>query len=222
MLRINGRSPRKQHEQLVEQEYDQQRQRRRFNDYPPRANYHTTSFNDDAMGYLEKNLTQEQTQYQAHYSGVNLQTNYKYSVNEVGEPSNRFIVNQQVEESPIGLSLSKSTPVVNQSQSSLTQRSNKQNRKKKLIASEDSKLKAVNFSVSSIQIGHWGKEAKNQGDVVVKFYYGKKRFVWEFLDGSLKKKMEIRWSQVSAIKTFDDENLNDSDAGHVRAPTPLA
>nr|GEZ03307.1 hypothetical protein [Tanacetum cinerariifolium] len=72
-----------------------------------------TSFNGVTMGYLEKNLTQEQTQYQAHYSGINLQTNNKYSVTEVGESSNGFIVNQQVEESPIGLSLSKSTPVVN-------------------------------------------------------------------------------------------------------------
>nr|GEV15645.1 RNA-directed DNA polymerase, eukaryota [Tanacetum cinerariifolium] len=87
---------------------------KRFNDYPPRAHYHTTSFNGVTMGYLEKNLTQEQTQYQAHYSGINLQTNYKYSVTEVGESSNGFIVNQQVEKSPIGLSLSKSTPVLSE------------------------------------------------------------------------------------------------------------
>nr|GEW36343.1 hypothetical protein [Tanacetum cinerariifolium] len=161
-----------------QQEYHQH-QRIRLNEYPLHA-YHQTGFHGDTMKYLlsgsnEKNLTQEQAQSQA----------------------------RGVEESPMGSSLSKSTPVVSQSQTS-----NKQKRKKELIASEDSKLKAVNFSATSIQIGYWVKEAKNAGDVVVKFYYGKKKLVWEFLYGSLKKKMEIRWSQVSAIKTFDDEHLN--------------
>nr|GEV29656.1 protein argonaute PNH1-like [Tanacetum cinerariifolium] len=43
--------------------------------------------------------------YRAHYGGADLQTNYKYSI--TGESSNNgFFVNQQVEESLIGLSLS--------------------------------------------------------------------------------------------------------------------
>ncbi|GJT13934.1 hypothetical protein Tco_0860976 [Tanacetum coccineum] len=180
-----------------QQEYHQH-QRIRLNEYPLHA-YHQTGFNGDTMRYLLSGSNEKNRQAR----GVHLQTSYKNSVTEVGESSNRIIIDQQVEESPIGLSLSKSTPVVNQSQTS-----NKQKRKKELIASEESKLKAVNFSATSIQIGHWVKEAKNAGDVVVKFYYGKKKLVWEFLYGSLKKKMEIQWSQVSAIKTFDDEHLN--------------
>lgn len=79
----------------------QQNQRRRLNVYPLHAYDHQTSFNGDIMGYLSsgsngKNLTQEQAQYQAHYGEVHLQTKYKNSVTEVGESSNRFIVNQQV------------------------------------------------------------------------------------------------------------------------------
>lgn len=48
--------------------------------------------------------------------------------------------------------------------------------------------------------------SKNEGDLVVKFYYGKKKLVWEFLYGARKKKIEIRWSQVSAINTFLEED----------------
>ncbi|GKE11690.1 hypothetical protein Tco_1415241 [Tanacetum coccineum] len=81
--------------------------------------------------------------YRAHYGGAHLQTNYKYSV--TGESSNNgFFVNQQVEESLIGISLSKSTPAVKQSPLSLTQRSKKHNRKKELIA-EERKLQAATF-----------------------------------------------------------------------------
>ena len=83
-----------------QQEY-RQHQCRRLNDYLLHAYDHQTSFNGGIMGYRssgsnDKNLTQEQAQYQAHYGEVHLQTNYKNSVTEVGESSNRLIVNQQV------------------------------------------------------------------------------------------------------------------------------
>ncbi|KVI11006.1 hypothetical protein Ccrd_010588 [Cynara cardunculus var. scolymus] len=46
------------------------------------------------------------------------------------------------------------------------------------------------------------------GDLVAKLYYGKKKLVWEFLFGSLKRKMEISWGDISAINTFINEGEN--------------
>ncbi|KAI7737876.1 hypothetical protein M8C21_001152, partial [Ambrosia artemisiifolia] len=43
-------------------------------------------------------------------------------------------------------------------------------------------------------------------DLTVKFYYRTKKLVWEFLCGAMKKKIVIRWSQISAINVFVDEN----------------
>ena len=48
--------------------------------------------------------------------------------------------------------------------------------------------------------------SKNEGDLVAKFYYGRKKLVWEFLYGALKKKIEIQWSQISAINAFMGED----------------
>lgn len=59
------------------------------------------------------------------------------------------------------------------------------------------------------KFGQW--KSKNEGDLVVKFYYRKKKLVWEFLDGSLKKKLEIPWSQISAINAVFDEEQK----GHI-------
>nr|GEW66402.1 hypothetical protein [Tanacetum cinerariifolium] len=148
----------------------------------------------------EENL--HQNQYRALYNasgllnGVHLQTGYDYRIMELGEPSNRIIVNPQLEKAPIGLSLRKSTSLLNHIELTLKKQSDQQN----------TKLKAVSFSAISLKIGYWERISKNAGDLVVKFYYRKKKLVWEFLDGSLKKKMEIPWSQISAINAvFDDE-----------------
>ncbi|KAL4589486.1 hypothetical protein LXL04_002393 [Taraxacum kok-saghyz] len=64
-------------------------------------------------------------------------------------------------------------------------------------------LKLINISYKCEQ---W--TSINGGDLVVKFYYGKKKMVWEFLYGSMKRKMEIRWAQVSAFNTTVEEDKN--------------
>lgn len=43
-------------------------------------------------------------------------------------------------------------------------------------------------------------KSKHEGDLVAKCYFAKHKLVWEVLDGSLKNKMEIQWSDVVAIK----------------------
>ncbi|KVH99490.1 hypothetical protein Ccrd_022275 [Cynara cardunculus var. scolymus] len=49
---------------------------------------------------------------------------------------------------------------------------------------------------------HPQRISRNEGDLVAKLYYAKKKLVWEFLDGPLKSKIEIQWSEISAIRAF--------------------
>lgn len=50
--------------------------------------------------------------------------------------------------------------------------------------------------------------SKNEGDLVAKIYYAKKKIVWELLFGSFKRKMEISWSEISAINAFISQGEN--------------
>ena len=51
------------------------------------------------------------------------------------------------------------------------------------------------------------KVTKNEGDVIAKFYYAKRKMVWEVLDGVLKRKLEMPWSDISAIRISLPEGL---------------
>jgi hypothetical protein len=42
---------------------------------------------------------------------------------------------------------------------------------------------------------------------VAKFYYAKRKLVWEILDSGLKSKIEIQWSDILAIKATCPQNL---------------
>lgn len=39
-----------------------------------------------------------------------------------------------------------------------------------------------------------------EGDIAAKCFYGKKKFVWEMLRCGSKKKFEVQWSDISAIR----------------------
>lgn len=45
-----------------------------------------------------------------------------------------------------------------------------------------------------------------EGDVIAKIYYAKKKIVWEILQRPLKKKIEIQWSDISAIRANMPDN----------------
>jgi len=62
------------------------------------------------------------------------------------------------------------------------------------------KLKPSNFTASKLQIGCWERNSAFSGDVVVKFYYIKKQIVWEVLELGLKSKMEINFSDITALE----------------------
>lgn len=40
----------------------------------------------------------------------------------------------------------------------------------------------------------------HEGELTAKLYFAKRKLVWEFLDGELKSKMEVSWSDITAIE----------------------
>lgn len=47
--------------------------------------------------------------------------------------------------------------------------------------------------------------AMNVGDLVVKVYFAKRKFVWEILDRCLKKKIEIHWNNIVGLKVIMEQ-----------------
>ena len=45
-----------------------------------------------------------------------------------------------------------------------------------------------------------------EGDLVAKCYFAKHKLVWEVLDAGLKRKIEIQWSDIIALKATCPEN----------------
>ncbi|KAL1551631.1 hypothetical protein AAHA92_19449 [Salvia divinorum] len=62
------------------------------------------------------------------------------------------------------------------------------------------------FPITTFTVGNWKRESSRQGDLTAKFLYGKKMVVWEFLDGPLKSKMEVSWSDITAIEAVANPN----------------
>jgi len=51
------------------------------------------------------------------------------------------------------------------------------------------------------------RTSRYEGDLVAKCYYAKRKLVWEVLDSGLKSKVEIQWSDISAMKATCPDNL---------------
>ena len=62
------------------------------------------------------------------------------------------------------------------------------------------KMKASNFTGSSLRVGTWKKDSVYEGDLVAKFYYAKRKLVWEVLEAGLKSKIEVLWDSVTSLK----------------------
>lgn len=50
------------------------------------------------------------------------------------------------------------------------------------------------------------RPCRNEGDLVAKCYYAKKKIVWEILEGALKRKIEVQWSDIIGIKAIVGED----------------
>ncbi|KAL7585149.1 hypothetical protein Lser_V15G46274 [Lactuca serriola] len=104
--------------------------------------------------------------------------------------------------SPIGLNLRKSNSLINLVEMTLSQERELHKNSSSNSKPTPEKLKASNFPALLLQIGSWKRVSRNEGDLVTKIYYAKKKLVWEFLDGPLKSKIEIQWSEISAIRAL--------------------
>ncbi|KAJ6296108.1 hypothetical protein OIU76_026894 [Salix suchowensis] len=93
-----------------------------------------------------------------------------------------------------------------------TQETEKQNlgvkkeSKSAAVSGSIDKLKASNFPASILRIGSWEYKSRYEGDLVAKCYFAKHKLVWEVLEGGLKSKIEIQWSDIMALKANCPDN----------------
>ncbi|KAI0511198.1 hypothetical protein KFK09_011823 [Dendrobium nobile] len=125
------------------------------------------------------------------------------------------------EPSPLGLRLKKSPSFLDMIQMRLCQENSvstssatnsgleigkKKELKSTAVSGGLDKMKASNFPASILRIGNWEYVSRYEGDLVAKCYYAKHKLVWEVLDGGLKNKIEIQWSDITALKANCPEN----------------
>ncbi|EPS63967.1 hypothetical protein M569_10814, partial [Genlisea aurea] len=127
------------------------------------------------------------------------------------------------EPSPLGLRLRKSPSLLELIQIKLSQgsagtQSHVKKEAKSGVSSGD-KLKASNFPGSVLRIGNWEYKSRYEGDLVAKCYFAKHKLVWEVLDGGLKNKIEIQWSDIMALKAdYPDDGPGTLDVVLARQP----
>uniref|UniRef100_A0ACD5ZKK3 Uncharacterized protein n=1 Tax=Avena sativa TaxID=4498 RepID=A0ACD5ZKK3_AVESA len=125
------------------------------------------------------------------------------------------------EPSPLGLRLKKSPSLLDLIQMRLSQANSnagqsstddcsaepsKKKDHKSGASSAGERLKASNFPASALRIGTWEYISRYEGDLVAKCYFAKHKLVWEVLEGGLKSKIEIQWSDITALKVTCPEN----------------
>lgn len=149
--------------------------------------------------------------------------------NEFSSGENEFPIppsqyNPLDEPSPLGLRLRKSPSLLDLIQMRLTQGNvssvtsapsgnlslrDKKDVKGTATSATTDKLKASNFPAVLLRIGQWEYASRFEGDLVAKCYFAKHKLVWEILEGGLKSKIEIQWSDIIALKA----NLSDDGPG---------
>ncbi|KAF1867127.1 hypothetical protein Lal_00049555 [Lupinus albus] len=125
------------------------------------------------------------------------------------------------EPSPLGLRLRKSPSLLDLIQMKLSQGSTliantqnknsssgvkKESRGGAAISGPSDRLKASNFPASLLKIGSWEFKSIYEGDLVAKCYFAKHKLVWEVLEGALKSKIEVQWSDITALKANCPDN----------------
>ncbi|GFZ04020.1 hypothetical protein Acr_16g0006440 [Actinidia rufa] len=130
------------------------------------------------------------------------------------------------EPSPLGLRLKKSPSLLDLIQMTLSKGNalkvgsqvKKEHNAAGTSAAAD-KLKASNFPASFLSIGTWEYKSRYEGDLVAKCYFAKHKLVWEVLDGGLKNKIEIQWSDIMALKAnYPDDEPGTLDVVLARQP----
>ncbi|KAL6842307.1 hypothetical protein ACP4OV_027955 [Aristida adscensionis] len=110
--------------------------------------------------------------------------------------------------SPLGLRLTKSPSFVKMIEMKLNQGSRAKETTHGVLNTESITKpipKASKFHASTLQIGAWEWKSRYAGDLVAKFYYTYRKLVWEILYEGLKRKIEIEWKYISALKVTSPE-----------------
>ncbi|KAK9080600.1 hypothetical protein SSX86_000358 [Deinandra increscens subsp. villosa] len=179
------------------------------------------------MAPVKREMIDESTQFDDHY--VPLNKRHKHQELGIGAfpvPPTQF--NPLDEPSPLGLRLRKSPSLLDLIQMRLAEGSafskigsadTKKGNKTIAATSTTDKLKASNFPASHLKIGTWEYKSRYEGDLVAKCYFAKHKLVWEVLDGGLKNKIEIQWSDIMALKaTYPDDGPGTLDVVLTRQP----
>ncbi|XP_076939668.1 uncharacterized protein LOC143608535 isoform X2 [Bidens hawaiensis] len=178
------------------------------------------------MAPVKRELIDESNQFDDQHVPLNKRIKHQ-ELGIGGFPVSPAQFNPLDEPSPLGLRLRKSPSLLELIQMRLTEGSaysktgsdaKKGNKTVSATATTD-KLKASNFPASLLKIGSWEYKSRYEGDLVAKCYFAKHKLVWEVLDGGLKNKIEIQWSDIMAIKaTYPDDGPGTLDVVLMRQP----
>ncbi|XP_057463574.1 uncharacterized protein LOC130753485 isoform X1 [Actinidia eriantha] len=175
----------------------------------------TASFRDKFPAKLEIEDSLEE-----EHGPRNKRSKFSTQLNEWSTGNNEFPVppsqyNLLDEPSPLGLRLKKSPSLLDLIQTRISQDNHssvtsatsenlnlrdKKGVKGTIASVTNDKMKASNFPALLLKIGHWEYVSGYEGDLVGKCYYAKHKLVWEILEGGLKSKIEIQWSDIAALK----------------------
>ncbi|CAO2842055.1 unnamed protein product [Amaranthus hypochondriacus] len=172
-----------------------------------------TDFGDDKFEFLAKRPKFDFSNQSDDNGGAGI---------EIGKGGTEY--NPLEEPSPLGLKLRKTPSFLDLIQMKLSQERNASlsksiatKEKEKGVA--ENKLKASNFVATLLKIGTWEYKSRYEGDLVAKCYFAKHKLVWEVLDGGLKNKIEIQWSDIMAIKAnYPDDEPGTLDVVLARQP----
>lgn len=64
----------------------------------------------------------------------------------------------------------------------------------------------LRYDLINSLLSFWQYESRYDGDLVAKCYFAKRKLVWEILEGGLKSKIEIQWSDIMALKGVFPDN----------------
>ncbi|RRT78472.1 hypothetical protein B296_00001801 [Ensete ventricosum] len=139
---------------------------------------------------------------------------------ETGEsmpPTEAIQHNLLSEPSPLGLRLRKSPSLLHLIQMRLAQANaavssgimknesledeKKKDTRSTCALANTEKIKASNFPASLLRIGTW-----EVSQLLAKCYFAKRKLVWEILEGGLKSKIEIQWSDITTLRATCPEN----------------
>ncbi|KAL4584629.1 hypothetical protein LXL04_009234 [Taraxacum kok-saghyz] len=166
------------------------------------------------MAPVKREITEESAQHDDQHHPPNKRSKHHdaFSVSQMQ-------INPLDEPSPLGLRLRKSPSLLDLIQMRLSEGNSFSNstKEQKTIATASAsasasasaatdKLKASNFPASLLKIGTWEYTSKHEGDLVAKCYFAKHKLVWEVLDGGLKNKIEIQWSDIMSLNATYPDN----------------